>query len=176
MSQNKDSDENPYLSPSADTSNPKVLSDYSIHDLPRFSVWGVLGLSFITLGIYLVYWMWDRSKILNQTDIHGKISTGFMITAVALFAVNMLLGMAEGVAIAMSLDQNTIMLTNRVSSVINLASGAMNLVWIFSMRRSVSELGKIQKGDPCWPHGFPLFFFQVFYLQYKINQTIDRSV
>ena len=56
---------NPYSAPSADL-DTETSPDQRMRSLPYFSCWYVFGLTIITLGLYYPYWMFTRSKIINQ--------------------------------------------------------------------------------------------------------------
>ena len=160
--------DNPYSAP-ATTVDDLGESNGSIHDFPRFSAWGVFGLSVITLGIYSVYWMYTRSKIINSNDKLDSIPEGFMITAMVFTVVNLLGGFVEGVAVGMTEDAQTVIMIASISKILGLVTGIMNLVWIFKVKNRICTLAGISA------NGVMTFFFQALYVQYKINQAIDNT-
>ncbi|EAR61227.1 DUF4234 domain-containing protein [Neptuniibacter caesariensis] len=156
--------ENPYSAPESNLEKPLHSGDMSV--FPRFSTWAVFGLSIITFGIYAAYWLYSRTNKLNSiTD--NKISQGFITTALVLYAASILVQFApfiigfESVATLMS-----------ISPLISLAVFVVWIVWAFKFRNRLNEITN-SAGKPTWAGPILTFFFQTFYLSYKVNQNID---
>ncbi|MCB1668603.1 MAG: DUF4234 domain-containing protein [Porticoccaceae bacterium] len=158
---------NPYATPDSDLSTLKPGAGISIFD--RFSTWGVFGLSVITLGIYMVYWLFSRTKQLNSV-VENKISDAFIVATVLCYIVNLFSGvlpyLGEGGA------PNSF-LTIGVS-LVAIAGNILFVVWAFKVRNRINEITNSQKGVATWCGPVLTFFFSCFYLQYKINQSLDN--
>ena len=150
-----------YAPPSSDLSK---IDHADISVFERFSTWYVIGLTIVTLSLYLPYWLYTRSKSLNAIT-ENKISSYFINVTLILFFTSIV----AVVTVEFIQPDETIMLT---SSALDLISNIMMLVWVFKFRNRLSELfshDSIKLGPVM------TFFFQVFYLQYKINEIIDHK-
>lgn len=143
--------ENPYEAPQSDIQLESGILRYE-----RFSTWAVLGLSIITFGIYSIYWFSSRTKTLNEIT-EDPIPSSFTVAAIVLYVVNILSSFV--VALKPELEV--------ISSIINLISSVMIIVWAFKMRNRLEPIMKKSL------NGVMVFFFNVYYLNYKINETID---
>jgi hypothetical protein len=63
---------------------------------PRLSTWWVLLLAVVTFSLYLVYWMYTRSKVLERIAPSRRIAPALIFVAMALYVVGFLAGIAEG--------------------------------------------------------------------------------
>jgi hypothetical protein len=158
--------QNPYIPPEANLQSHNNNNN-KIENFPRFSTWGVFGLSIITLGIYYPYWLFTRTKILNQV-CDNKISTTLVNIVIAFFIINVVLSFMSGFS---PKDADMSIMAN----IANLLYAIINLYWVFTFRSRLHEMA----GDN-YPSNFKLggiltFFLQVLYLQYKINEYIDHS-
>jgi hypothetical protein len=61
------------------------------------------------------------------------------------------------------------------SSCINLILTVVTLVWVFQFRNRLNEFFAPRQENRYWLGGVLTFFFGVLYLQYKLNQLIDRE-
>ena len=159
------SEQNPYSPPEADLQT--INTSNLIENIPRFSAWGVFGLTVITFGIYYVYWLFTRTKILNKV-IDDKISMGLAYTVIGLLSVNFTLSFMSG----MDPGNTDLVLA---SNLVNLAYAIANLFWVFTFRNRIHQITNADKEQGYWLGGIMTFFFQVIYLQYKINEYIDNS-
>ncbi len=157
---------NPYAPPKA---NLDASSDVTtVQAFPRFSTWWVLLLSFATLGAYLVYWLYTRTKILNRLTPANPIPMGFAAAAVIMLLVSAAASVLDGMyPHAIGLRQ--------MSSAISMISGIVNLVWAFMFRHRLNEHFVPREDDRYWLNGVLTFFFTVFYVQCKLNELIDRE-
>lgn len=133
--------------------------------LPRFSAWGVLGLTIVTLGLYYIYWLFTRTKIINQ--VHSdKIPAGVVSTVLGLLLINIIVSFYSG----MYPENLDYQLYANLSSI---AYSLSNLYWVFSVRNRIHQMSQAEKQGGFWLSGIMTFFFQVLYMQYKINEYID---
>ena len=128
----------------------------------RFNTWYTIGLSIITLSFYMPYWLYTRSKSLNQI-VDNKISSLFINTVITLYVLSFLIGIGE-------VFYENIEIYSIVSTFTNLAANILFIVCVFRFRNRLQN----EVADPQVKVGIVLtFFFQIFYLQYKINELID---
>jgi len=156
--------ENAFEAPKADLSAP--VTDTPILEMQRFSAWGVLGLSIITLSLYFFYWMYTRFSKINTLSETAKAN---MIALYVYF----------GVSVVSNICQYALDPTNFVVSIVIMVAGLFGLISyvmaIFSARKALSEV--INKGsqEEVKLGGILTFFFSAIYFQYKINEAIDNQ-
>jgi len=134
----------------------------------RFSAWYTIILILLTLGLYLPYWLHTRTKILNQI-VHHQISTIFTGAAILLYIVFWVMLMAESAFVEFSIFADVMQYFTYLP-ILDMISNVVILVWVFKFRN------RLQKTFSSSDFGIgiiPTFFFQIIYLQYKINQLID---
>lgn len=149
----------PYRTPEA-----QLTQDFdhkNILLLGRFTAWGVFGLTIVTIGIYPVYWMYSRARIIN-TFHDKKISPVFLyslVVAVIASTATVFFGTSEAEVLA--------------SSVIGIVYFVIYLIVLFKIRNRLQEIVN-QSSEKRYKINIVLtFFFYVIYLQYKINECID---
>lgn len=146
------------------------------HDIKKTPV--VLSIIFtvITAGIYYPCWFLTRREALNSLKTTEKLGKGVFIFAVVVFSVSLLLsfvsGGLEGIGEELS-DIEFIAMAKMVGAVGRLISAVASitlLVQCFKVRRMLREHFAQHLGQPVVFSGVALFFFQIYYLQYKINR------
>ena len=152
---------------SANNVNTDIHLNRDMQKLPRLSVWTVLGLTIITFGLYHLYWMLTRSRIINQ--IQDKKVPSILINAV--FGLMLLNLSFAFISSANPDDLDAAMHSN----IINVIYSLVNLYWIFLIRDRILLIANANKETGFWIHGFLTFLFQVLYMQYKINQYHDTN-
>ncbi|WP_428240581.1 DUF4234 domain-containing protein [Gynuella sp.] len=133
----------------------------------RFSAWGVFFLSLVTLGIYSMYWMFSRTKILNRISDQGISSSVIWVTLVA-YIINMVLSYGG----ALLLNSQFVVLVQLLAAVTYFI---FMLIWIFGFRAEIVRIAQSHGQPDFRANGVLTFFFQTLYMQYKINQFIDRK-
>ena len=167
------SDNNPYAAPKADLQiEPSNKGTEKIKQLNRFTTWGVVGLTIITLGIYFIYWMYSRTKVLNNQLSTDKIA-GWLI-AICVFLYILTIGLSYGPLLT-SLNPEMIVTLASISLVASLINIVFFLTWIYTFRNRINKLSGSHKGDSLWLGGVLTFFISVYYFQYKINQIHDEG-
>jgi len=161
----EDTNVNPYEAPQSEVE--KVSNTSAINIFPRFSAWGVFGLSLITLGIYAFYWMISRAGILNK-NTDDKISQGFITTAIILYIVAFFGSFVDVI------DPNAVGLIMAMS-IVSLVSAIWNIVLIFKIRNRINAMTNSEPGSTTWMGGVLTFLFAAIYVQYKINEMIDMQ-
>ena len=160
---------NPYAPPKANVVDvPAEVA--TIEAFPRFSTWWVLLLAILTFGVYPLYWLYARTKILNRVVPANPIPMGLAVAAVALFLLNLAGGVLDGIY-----AEQLAIGVRRTFTAVAWISVVVNLVWVFKFRNRLNERFMSHKGDCYWLGPLLTFFFQVLYLQYKLNQLIDRE-
>lgn len=149
---------NVYEAPAANLTENNESTNKPILNFDRFSAWGVFFLAIITFGIYGVYWLISRTNKANALATK-QISQGLIYGYLALYAANLILSFTEVMPV--------------LSIIISLASIVVGLIYIFSLRASISELINEGSSEPVKLGGVMTFFFNVIYFQYKINEAID---
>jgi hypothetical protein len=152
--------DSPYKTPESHLA--QSISNKNVQNLGRFTAWGVFGLTVITLGIYPIYWMYSRAKIINS--IHEeKISSAVLI----LFVVVEILWYSS---VFFSVSGAVI----QVGGVIAVVNSVLYLIVLFTIRNRLRDIVN-RSGTKQYKVGIVLtFFFSVIYLQYKINKCIDE--
>jgi hypothetical protein len=152
--------DNPYKAPEANL--VQSTNDKGILEFKRFSAWGVLGLTIITLGIYPCYWMYSRTVTINslhESTIPLVLPISLFCLAILSFASD-LFGESEAATIA--------------GLVILLVYFVLYLVVLFKIRNRLQSIIN-RSSNKQYKLGIVLtFFFYVIYLQYKINEYIDE--
>lgn len=159
--------DNPYVAPAAELEVEHAAGDLSV--FKRFTTWGVFGLSIITLGLYTIYWLYSRSQKLNQiTD--APISQGFIGTATAVYVLSFFFSF---VVPFVGVSMENMGLLVMIDSLLSLTSIVLFIVWSFKFRNRLNRVTQ-SAGKPTWSGPIMTFFFNVLYLNYKVNQNIDR--
>ena len=154
----------PYAPPKSQLASPGA-DNAAVLRLPRIRTLAVIALTIITLSLYLPYWLYTRSTILNDLQ-ERPISRTFMMLAVLVYLASFAMIIPE----SLYPDSQQIILA---SSAASLVSNIIMLVWVFSFRNRLNEMTAVTRGSKFWLGAVLTFFFQVFYLQYKLNQLID---
>lgn len=152
--------DNPYKSPEAHLD--QSISDKNVQILGRFTAWGVFALTILTLGIYPIYWMYSRAKIINTLH-EDKISSALLILFVVaeiLWYSSVIFGGSEAAI--------------QAGGVIAVVNMVLYLIVLFTIRNRLQDIVN-RSGNKQYKVGIVLtFFFFVIYLQYKINKCIDE--
>ncbi len=149
--------------------------------LKRTSVLLLIFLSFITVVIYYPVWFLRRRSALNGLRSRDKLNTGVFVVAIVLFSVGLLLmlmawaleGFGEG------LGRGDLLAVSKglegFAQFLNLVAGIALLIQSFRVRRMLTEHLAAHTGQPVSISGLGTFFFQILYLQYKINTILARA-
>ena len=149
--------------------------------LRRTSVLLLIFLTFVTVVIYYPVWFLRRRRALNGLRSRDKLNTGVFVVAIVLFSVGLLLmlmawaleGFGEG------LGRGDLLAVSKglegFAQFLNLVAGIALLIQSFKVRRMLTEHLAAHTGQPVSISGLGTFFFQILYLQYKINTILARS-
>ncbi|QDP02315.1 DUF4234 domain-containing protein [Thalassotalea sp. PS06] len=158
-------EENVFEAPQADlgvhSGNKPIL------EFKRFSAWGVFLLGIVTLGLYYIYWVYNRSQKTNALSQNKKASLISIYIVIAC-----LIGLISLPFVFV--DQQTIA---NAEGIINLVYFIAWIVAIFSLRSAIAEIINMsgEDAEPVYLNGILTFFFSAIYIQYKINEAIDNQ-
>jgi hypothetical protein len=151
---------NPYASPKANLVTEVLRGN--VLSFPRFSAGFVFLLTWLTLGIYQVYWMYTRGRITNRVLPGGGVPLGLTIALIILFCANLIVSFASG----MDPENRHLQM---LGFLLGVAQLIVHLVWIFAFRDVLREISSKPAVS-----GWMTFFFGQLYFQYKINVFIDE--
>ena len=157
-----------YRPPDSDVTASNKDEYDNINVFKRANIWLTILLTFITLGLYFLYWLHTRTKKLNLI-VHHQLSAAFTGFAALLYLLTFLLNILQ-VFVEVTGRLTDLLPYFTFFQIADLVSSILMLVWIFMFR------GRLQEGfsSQYFHMGLVLtFFFQIFYLQYKINELID---
>ncbi len=158
---------NLYETPDAKLINSNFPQDSYIN-FDRFSTWGVLGLSIITLSFYMIYWIYKRTLILNKQPGVAPIGGMFMAVAIVLYILSFLFIIPEAMY---PLSPEVVL----VSQLVSIFSNILFLVWAFKYKNRLNIVLD-NRGISINPaSSIMTFFFHVIYLSYKTNEYMDCS-
>lgn len=126
----------------------------------RFSTWYVIGLSIITLSFYIPYWLYTRSRKLNAIATE-PISATFMILSTVIYITSFAV-----IFIEEFIPKDTEILFRLFDFIANV----LIIVWTFKFRNRMQGFAL---GQGIAVGGVFTFLFQIYYLQYKINQILE---
>ena len=166
------SDNNPYSAPDADLAVESTGSSIDkVKQFPRFTTWAVVGLTMITLGIYAFYWLYSRTKMLNNLLPENKVAAWLPIGTLVAYVIYFLLSFAPLVMGSPDL----MAATAGLSAVFSIVYMVLFIIWVYAFRNRLNILSGSNKGDMFWLGGILTFFINVYYFQYKINQMHDHG-
>ena len=146
--------------------------DYgNIYVFKRFSAWFVFIFSIVTLGIYVPYWLYTRTTKLNRIS-HSKISDLFIWSTTSLYVFTWVIIFSPLFFEFLDSYIGPSQPHMTYFPFIELLSNILILVWVFKFRNRLDEMFS----NASFNLGIILtFFFQIIYLQYKINELIDNE-
>ena len=163
---------NPYAAPSSNLEPELTAGRLSfINAFKRFTAWGVFGLTLITAGIYIYYWMFTRGKNINtELSDENKISPLLTNSVIATGLIYTVFSYLPSFV-----DSSALQVVTLVMMLFMIIYMVVYLTWIFKFRNRLNMLTNAKKGDQLWLGGIMTFFFNVIYFQYKINQIHDNK-
>ena len=157
--------DNPYQPPKSSLQPP---GSAGIRAFPRLGTLLVVALGILTLGIYLLYWLYTRTRILNSLLPSRPVPAGLINFVLSTYIVVIGLSLVE---LAYPGNQTI----GTVTSLINLVSSIGFLIWVFIFRERLNHFNNAAPGQRYWLGPILTFFFQSMYFQYKINQMLDEQ-
>jgi len=166
------------LSTQTSTTAQETISSFSQSgsELKKMSVLLLIFLTVITVGIFSPVWFLKRRNEINNLQAKEKLGTGVFVFAIVVFSISLLVTLMSGAmeGLAEGLGEMNLLLTAKgldlFSRILDLVAGITLLVQCFKVRRIFNEHFNthLQRGISF--SGVATFFFQIFYLQYKINR------
>jgi hypothetical protein len=154
---------NIYKPPASDVINTSNKQYGNALIFNRFSAWFVLGLSVVTLNLYAVYWLYSRTKKLNEIVYYG-ISENFCRVTTAIYCASYVVFIADMIA---EIENPYFRLP---LAILDLIGNVLVLVWVYKFRNRLSDAFTSEN----FRIGIILpFFLMQIYLQYKVNELID---
>lgn len=147
---------NAYTAPQADLRLEG--NNNNLNKLPRISAWLVFLFSILTLGIYVIYWLYSRVRVVNELQnkpiaielLYGLIGVLVATVVVAFMEITML------------------------DSALNIVYYVIFFVIAYSLRNRLHDIFAANNHEAkIGP--ILTFFFNIIYLQYKINEAIDAK-
>lgn len=137
-----------------------------LNEFERFSMWGFIGLSIVTLGAYYMYWMYARSERLNGVH-ENKISKALMV----LTMVSYIGYLASSFIPEAQFAGNDMLLV----AVLGMMLGYLVLyvVWVFTFRSRMLDMAWNNGNADFKVNPVLTFLFGPLYFQYKINRYVD---
>ncbi len=161
--------QNPYAAPTSNVASDSLNQDVNkIKSFKRFTTWGVIGLAIITLGIYGYYWMYTRTKVLNNLIPENKVAPWIIPAIIVLGLINIVFSL-------LPLISPELASLAALGSILGIIVFILTVTWAFMFRNRLNIISGSNKGDVFWLGPILTFFFSLYYLQYKINQMHDAS-
>ena len=127
------------------------------------SVWGMIGLTIVTLTFYFPFWLRKTSRIVNDLLPTNRIGAGFFPISIMLTIINFGMVIPE----IMSNDDQTVVM---MSKLVNLLDVLVILVWSFKIRNRINMILEAENPSRLWFNAVWTFLFQLFYIQFRINR------
>lgn len=158
----------PQPDPSSNNSTTPAADSqgHALQALPRVSVWTVLVLSIISLGLYYTYWLFTRTQIINRVA-DKPISMILVHSVLGLLMLNLIVSFVSGY----NPDNEQY---RQLTGIIGLSYSLLNLFWVFTVRQRLHKMTQAGERSLFWINGLWTFLFQVLYLQFKINEYIEE--
>ena len=174
------SNHNPYTTPVSDVvdiSNNEGIA--KIKSFKRFSTWWVVLLAMFTLGIYAYYWMVSRTNTINSIIPENKVSMWIPYTIIISGVINLI---ATMLPIALPFIDTiseeataNFMAFGQIATLLSFVGLILTLIWVYKFRNRLNLISGSKKGDVYRVGPILTFFFQLYYMQYKINQMHDAT-
>ena len=161
---------NPYAPPQAKVADPEPNS----HGLKQRRVIVMVVFMIISLGFYYLVWWFRRRPGLNRLNSEDKLPLWPLLLLAAQYAVQFVLGVAEG------LDPETDLVgeTGRaVLAFFRILVGIVMVFQAFKIKSIIEDHATPADSGPMFVEhvqlsGLMTFFFSLFYLQWAINRYV----
>lgn len=140
----------------------------NIGEFRQQSVWAVLGLSIITLSIYMPFWFDRQARVIDRLLPSNPVSRGLVVSVYVLCILSVVWIIPE----VLSNDDSGVVL---LGDLMDLASNICIIVLAFKIRNRIHFVLDARPRGPRWFSGVWTFFFTLLYLQGKINKTLRQT-
>jgi hypothetical protein len=163
-------EQNPYSAPESNLDTPKAITGTSkIHIFDRFGSLIVFLLSGLTLNLYMIFWLHNRTTKLN-TIADKKISIVLLYVMLVTGVVTFMM-----IVIPESFFEGSMILTTAILIALPIYAVTYFIILYKIRARLINILNDdIAEEEHVHVGVIMTFFFNVIYLQYKINQGIDE--
>lgn len=130
------------------------------------SAWYILGFNVITLGIYVMYWMYTRANLINgihPKQINPSVISGYVVTYILLIVLP--------IASSMGFNSEAVANTNLV---LTMANFVLHLILLYTIRARLLEFAEEEGANDFTIDPVITFFGVNIYLQYVINKRINQ--
>jgi len=135
---------------------------------PHFNTWWVLLLSIVTLGLYVPYWLYTRTKILNRLSRYDPIPIALPVALPVLCVLCVAIGFVDGI-------YPDRMGVKPFLVIVQWTYMIVTLICEFSFRNRLNEDCLEGSDSPYWVGLVATFFFGILYLNYKLNQRVETE-
>jgi len=135
---------------------------------PKQSIWGMIGLTIITLTFYFPFWLRKHTRIVNRILPDAAIASWWFPVCITVTILNLGMVIPE----ILTNDHPAVMLLSKIMEKIDII---LTVVWTFKLRNRMNTVLEAQPKQPEWYHGFWTLFFGIFYLQHKVNKLSAAS-
>lgn len=132
----------------------------------RKSIWALIGLTIITLGLYQVFWFINRTDAINKFSRSEKLNKNVFIAALVLVVISLVLDIYSGFS-----AETIKVVLNNFSGVFQIVGSIIIIVQAFTVRKIFNDKYEGKKGIHF--NAFWTFFLTYIYLQYKINEISE---
>ena len=168
---------NPYAPPTA------PVADVASARLRPRSVIVMILLSLVSFGLYYPIWFLRRRAAFNQLDSPRKLPRWPFFVALAWFASGIVVGFVAGFERALTGSGGISEETRLIFSGVRLLVGILMLMQCFRTKEILEDhfggpgdqVPSPLLGGATTLSGVMTFFFQIFYLQYAINQHLSST-
>jgi hypothetical protein len=137
-----------------------------VEKLGKQSVFWFVVLSFITLGFYMVHWFYKNKDAFNKLKSKVKIEAWHLHALLVAFVLYWVFVALNGFQLSYGAGG----LYNTLGQLFDLITGVILIVYVFRIRLMMTDNFKGLN-----MHWFWTLIFNVFYVQYKINQLVDSK-
>jgi len=159
------------------TENPQTQNS-SFEKFPRVSMLAIVLLTIATLGFYVPYWLYTRTRLIDKL-YPGKPIPSLLI-ALCMGGYIMLLVLVFQVPVSENAEQ--IMNSPEFDRLMNAAMiiNMIQLAWAMLFLQRINACAGYKPNDPEYGNYFILvlahfLIVNIYYLQYKINQINDSG-
>jgi uncharacterized membrane protein YbjE (DUF340 family) len=138
-------------------------------ELKKSSIILIIFLTVITAGIYYPVWFLKRRNAINILQSNEKLNSGVLIFAIVALSIILLLAFISGVSEELG-EMDIARELDAFAMILNLVVGITLLVKCFKVRRIFNEHYNVHLKRDISFSRVATFFFQIYYLQYKINR------
>ena len=162
---------NPYAPPKTKVADHESTG----HGLKHRSVWMMVLLTIVTLGIYYFTWWFRRRGGLNRLNSSKKLSIWPPVLLAVLFVVFFILGIFEGLV---GDDDPTVQTARLWASLFQIVVGIALLIYSFRIKGIIEDhAAPDAHAEPMFAKrvqlsGVMTFLFSIYYLQWAINRYV----